>query len=644
MVVRSPVVVDKQLCCNDCYARAGSEEGGADIRRVELRVKDERGGDKTVAMSMAAEEGHVPAKEQRLTVLVLEWERHRAETDRSAQVVRGKRRQVPFPRDWGSRSEALRKAYLAAFNGHMVRWFVLYNEKGDLVFEVLEVQRGRTRALYLTMYPGEMTELIWNGVELVYTEPPAPLQPWHDDEVKPKEMQVGIFCTPSKQATMHYCYEGDALGMLRVLRDRVVGNKGVVNSIFEAALQRNGDLAAVTAANSREELMKVVKRPMFPAGVAMRPGHITGMSDAAVIHGGPPLVAGGDEPVRVFIAAQCIPASLFDPAKCEDAPGQIDGLTKMAQLGLDGCTSSIVHLQEQLHDDEFYQSRGAEGLAAAAARETRDVARVWNPLFKSQANALPQTGVQRGRHSAAQSEIVTLKPHPFVTVHRGIPAPAFKLGHEHVFDKGYLSWGHTGDGYAKEVLHMAECGEEGVVIRPCGHEDWTEFYVYKGDTAVIEPGFRGRWLDVGTSPTPATKLYSYFDKDGKELHGAGVAEGKWEIRCDICGLDCWCDSYELEPDLWADLKLQGRDVCVPCFGSLTRVHEGENFKAKVKKLAFGRAWREPIEPAVSLPFWPMSTHVEKLKKTRTPKRRSSAPERQPPDSVHKGTKPKKSRK
>ena len=91
-------------------------------------------------------------------------------------------------------------------------------------------------------------------------------------------------------------------------------------------------------------------------------------------------------------------------------------------------------------------------------------------------------------------------------------------------------------------------------------------------------------------------------------------------------------------------KLQGRDVCVPCFGSLTRVHEGENFKAKVKKLAFGRAWREPIEPAVSLPFWPMSTHVEKLKKTRTPKRRSSAPERQPPDSVHKRTKPKDSRK
>ena len=162
---------------------------------------------------------------------------------------------------------------------------------------------------------------------------------------------------------------------------------------------------------------------------------------------------------------------------------------------------------------------------------------------------------------------------------------------------------------------------------------------------MMDPGFRGQWLDVGRSTTPARKPYSYFDKDGNELHGAGDAEGKWEIQCDNCGGDCWRDSYyQLAQDLWADLKLQGGDLCVRCFESLTRHHEFENLKANVKKLAFGRAWREPIEPAVSLPFWPMSTHVEKLKKTRTPKRRSSAAERQPPDSVHKRTKPKEPRK
>jgi hypothetical protein len=271
-------------------------------------------------------------------------------------------------------------------------------------------------------------------------------------------------------------------------------------------------------------------------------------------------------------------------------------------------------------------------------------------------------GVQRSRHAAATSGIVTLHPHPHVTVLRGLPAPAFKLGHEHIFDKGYLSWAHTGDGYAKEVLHMAECSEEGVLIRPCKHDDWKEFYLHKGETAVMDPGFRGLWLDVGTSKTdvgtsttPARKLYSYFDKDGNELHGAGDAEGKWEIQCDSCGRDCWRDSYQLEADLWADLKLQGGDVCVPCFESVTRDHECENLKANVKKLAFGRAWREPIEPAVSLPFWPMSTHVEK--KTRT-KQKRSAPEGEPSDrriaqqaqmtaptsNERKGKSPKKSRK
>ena len=217
--------------------------------------------------------------------------------------------------------------------------------------------------------------MVFYGVEIVYAIAPVPLQGWHDDDVKAREMQVAIFCTPTRQATWHYCYDGDGLALLRGLRERVLGNKGVLDdAVFEAALLRNGDLAAVTAANSSEELKKVVTRPMFPAGSKMDAGCLTALGDGAVVHAGPALVDVSAEPVRMFVAAQCAPAGKFDGAYCEDQPSQTDGWAKFLELGLDASTHSMLHVQ-LMRFDTFNQLRGVAAWASVAKRAESDVAK-----------------------------------------------------------------------------------------------------------------------------------------------------------------------------------------------------------------------------------------------------------------------------
>jgi hypothetical protein len=568
---------------------------------VEVRLADEAGGHKTVAMTLAAVEGHAAEKEQRLTELVQLWEAQRTATDPSAQVVRGARVQVPFPRDWEQQDELARNAYLREFNAHMLPHFALYNEMGDLVFQLLEEQRRRARTAYVTLYPGEKSELVWYGVEIVYVIAPAPQQGWHDDDVKAREMQVAIFCTPTHHATWHYCYDGDGLAFLRSLRHRVCGNNGLRDdAAFEAALLRNGDLAAVTAANSSEELQKVVRRPMFPAGVQMEPGCMTALGDGAVVHAGPALVDARAEPVRVFVAAQCASAGKFDAAFCEDQPAQIDGIAKLIELGLDSTVYTTRHVQEMRYDP-FNVSRGVSGWASVAKRTQSDVAKLMNPLCEPPPHAQPQPQVPpKPRTTAASGPAKT--PSEF-TVCEGWTAPAFKHAHTHTFSHDcYLFWGHTGDDYDIEVIAMGDdCPEAGVVLRPIAPDDWQEILVKKGQVIKVLPGWRARWLVLGKGP--CTKKYSYYLKDGREVKAAGAAEGKYEIQCDLCRADCWRASWLLaEVDVEAR-KMGGPDVCVKCFAALTSSNS-LTASDKAQRLAFGRAWREPLDPQVAQAFRP----------------------------------------
>ena len=155
VIVLSPMLVDGKRLCNDCYAQVGSDVRVGPIQQVEVQVTDERGRHKTVALTLAAADGHAAEKEQRLTELVQLWEAARIRTDPTAQVVRGARVQVPFPRDWEQQDAVAREAFLREFNQHMLPHFALYEEMGDLVFQLLEEQRRRAITAYLTLYPGE---------------------------------------------------------------------------------------------------------------------------------------------------------------------------------------------------------------------------------------------------------------------------------------------------------------------------------------------------------------------------------------------------------------------------------------------------------------------------------------------------------
>ena len=438
------------------------------------------------------------------------------------------------------------------------------------------------------------------GVEIVYAIAPVPLQGWHDDDVKAREMQVAIFCTPTRQATWHYCYDGDGLALLRGLRERVLGNKGVLDdAVFEAALLRNGDLAAVTAANSSEELKKVVTRPMFPAGSKMDAGCLTALGDGAVVHAGPALVDVSAEPVRMFVAAQCAPAGKFDGAYCEDQPSQTDGWAKFLELGLDASTHSMLHVQ-LMRFDTFNQLRGVAAWASVAKRAESDVAKVLNPLCKPPLEAQAQPNEQAARRTAAVSGAATT-PSQF-TVCEGWTAPAFKHPHTFTFFSGaYLMWGHTGHDYEFEVIEMVDCPNEGVVLKPIAPDNWQEFIVKKGQVIKVLPGGRARWLSLGKGP--CTKRYAYYGKDGREVEAAGAAEGKYAMQCDVCRADCWRESYLLaEADVVAR-KMPGADVCVKCFLALT-TNSSLIASEKAEKLAFGRAWREPLEPQVAEAFCP----------------------------------------
>jgi hypothetical protein len=454
------------------------------------------------------------------------------------------------------------------------------------------------RTAYLTLYPGERSELVWYGVEIVYAIAPAPLQGWHDDDVKAREMQAAIFCTPTRHATWHYCYNGDGCEFLRSLRDRVFGNKGAEGAVFEAALLRNGDLAAVTAANSSEELKKVVTRPMFPAGVKMGAGCLTALGDGAVVHAGPALVDACAEPVRVFVAAQCAPAAKFDAAFCEDQPAQIDGFAKLIELGLDSTVFTTRHVQEMRHDP-FNRSRGVAAWASVAKRAESDVAKVLNPFCKPPPAAQPLAKDQAVRRTAAESGPATT-PSGF-TVCEGWPAPAFKHAHTFTFNQGaYLWWGHQGHDYDIEVICVEECPQKGVVLRPIAPDKWEEICVKKGQVIKVSPGARARWLPLGKGP--CTKMYSYY-KDGHEVEAAGATEGQYRIQCDICRADCWGESHVLAEEDRAARQMRGADVCVKCFAALTNSNS-LIASEKAQRLAFGRAWREPLDPHVAEAFRP----------------------------------------
>jgi len=66
-----------------------------------------------------------------------------------------------------------------------------------------------------------------------------------------------------------------------------------------------------------------------------------------------------------------------------------------------------------------------------------------------------------------------------------------------------------------------------------------------GDAVHLSFGFGATW----TVHTPMETAYGYFDKDGKEIK-------QLELTCDVCGADCYEESY-----LYNDEE----DICPTCF-------------------------------------------------------------------------------
>lgn len=170
---------------------------------------------------------------------------------------------------------------------------------------------------------------------------------------------------------------------------------------------------------------------------------------------------------------------------------------------------------------------------------------------------------------------------------------------------------------------------------PIEPDNWREICVKKGQVIKVLPGWRARWLPLGKGP--CTKKYSYYLKDGREVEEAGAGEGKYAIQCDMCFADCWRESWLLAEDDVLARNMGGADVCVKCFVDLT----GSNSltaSEMAQRLAFGRAWREPLDPQVAQAFCPP------LKPAKAVPTRATAARKRPASQSTRGERSKKGRK
>ena len=624
----SAMVVDRTLCCDRCYGSIGGE---AEVERVDVRL-GVGPHTRTIVISMKSESAGTT--ERKVLEAMRRWESVRLTTCPDDHIIIGKRVQAEFPIDFVTLGREERKAHLAEVAPAMAAHHALYSELGEAVFQLLVEQKGRAGQMYDDMYHGGIPQdgdVSFFGIEVVYVQPPAPLQPAHDDCVRPQTVQFAVLCSASERATRYYHFAGDARKYLRDVRALTYGNTGVTDDKkFEALLGQHGDLAAVTM-----ELAgpagggRLLDRPLFPEGQLLLSGHAVGFADVPVAHAGPPLderaerdedggpfaeaKAGGDGiPLdRCLVVASCRRGTSLTVT--DHRPDQRQGVVHLAALGYDQFLIGSVRMQAELRAP-WVTTRGSAGLAELTGRKVSAMQLLLNPLSATAPSCPTTEATQHVIASTAQDAATCdepRRPHPLVAVYKRCERPVFSHGQPWEFKAGSrLSWGHSGATYLYEVIVMETCPAEGLLLEPEGEENvkCAPFRVYEGDVLVILPGFRSTWVaDHGA----ARKLFSYFTATG-ELHGgAGRNEGQYIVSCEGCDADCWLGSFRITAKCAAALDMAhvsdttGADLCPRC--RTTRGKEIKDGGFKPTRQRFGCSWREPADRADSDRFFPQAT-------------------------------------
>jgi hypothetical protein len=611
----SAMVVDRTLCCDRCYGSIGSE---ANVERVDVRLGV---GPHTRTIAISMRSASAGTRELKVLEAMRLWESARLTTCPDDHLVIGKRVQAEFPIDFGTLDAEARKTHLAAVAPAMAAHHALYSELGDAVFELLDEQKARAGEMYDDMYHGGIRQdgdVRFIGIEVVYVQAPAPLQPAHDDCVRARTLQFAVLCSASDSATRYYHFDGDGRKYLRDFRALTYGNRGVDDDQkFEALLGQHGDLAAVTMELAGPGGGRVLDRPLFPEGQPLVPGHAWGFADVPLTHAGPPLdamaKAGEDgRPLdRCLVVASCHRDTSL--AVTDHRPDQRQGVSHLAALGFDQFLFGSVRMQAELRAS-WFTTRGHDGLADLTGRKVSAIPLLLNPLSAT----APSCPTTEATHHVIESTVQDAtscdqprRPHPLVAVYKGRERPVFAHAHYWDFKPGSrFSWGHAGAKYLYEVVIMETCPAEGLLMEPEGEENvkCASFRVYAGDVLVILPGFRCTWV---TDHGPASKLYSYFNEYGELKGGAGDNEGHYVVTCEGCGSDCWLGSFRITAKCAAALDMPhvrdatGADLCPRCRTTHNEAIRAGNFKPTRQR--FGRLWREPADRADSDRYFPQAT-------------------------------------
>ena len=643
----SALVVDDNICCDECYAAL---EG--DVQRVDLRIGTGRGA-RTVGISRAAQgSGSTETKVLRLT---RQWERRRRERCPGDGMVMGSRVQVAFPHKWQEKTFDAKKAHAQNKLGAMAQEFELYIRLGDAVFLLLDEQRGRAGEMFDAITGGKPSTAAvrFYAVEVVYCIAPAPLQDEHDDIVRKGMAQFAVLCNASPDATRWYFFNGDAREFLHSIRTSEVGNSALESDgLFTQRLAEHGDLGAIAVATAPERAAYVLDRAMFPPLCKLLAGHawvLTG--EHSVIHGGPALpavtvmdeagasVVADEATVRKWLASdeqdvegleRCFVATLCEKGATGDHSDreaqQKSAVMKAAELGFDARIRMSGRMQAALRSP-FMTKLGPAGWAADTRRPEPEMRALLNPASAPGAQPLGGTRSRTAAQPpAAAAKAATAgngvlkgwcepppggeKRHPLVTVYQNVDAPTFKYGKTYVFDQGEeLAWGQCGEVYDFETMVIKKSPKDGILLRPI-NDTWPEFRVFAGEVVVILPGFRCLW-SVGDAGK-AAKVYSYFLVGVGEVRSAGDVEGTSQLHCDACDTECWHDSYHLPDDCADALNVTSaearRDVCPTCRDTLMNGDSAKDervLKNPPMRQAYARAWRKArYDPAASASFYP----------------------------------------
>jgi len=144
---------------------------------------------------------------------------------------------------------------------------------------------------------------------------------------------------------------------------------------------------------------------------------------------------------------------------------------------------------------------------------------------------------------------------------------------------GKFHFDYNGDYETERVLIMSG---EATLTPDDGSE---EIVIGKGDQVFFHRGFACTWQVT----KPMTKHYAYYGEDGEEI------AANPSIVCDICGAECWEESY---------LTKDEEDICPACYSSDKKMYAG----------AEHQKYGEPVPLVVKKREAPKSNGVAKKSK------------------------------